>query len=89
MNENTTYISEQEWTGCCPKCGCDNFDCCPDDFDGHEISSGSRDVPPDYEYYWMEFVCPDCGHTVHVICNESPDDAHALDEDILRDRRFD
>lgn len=84
----TTYTNECEWDWVCPECGFDDFGE-PDDFDGHEIPSGSRDVPPDFEYYWMEFVCPDCGHTVHVRCNESPDDAHALDEDILRDSKFD
>lgn len=86
--EEKTYMTESEWGCCCPECGCLDFDY-PDDFEGHEIPSGSRDVPPDYEYYWMEFVCPNCGHTIHVMCKESPDEAHALDEDILRDRRFD
>lgn len=86
--DNTIYLTEQEWDGVCPECGFDDF-CEADDFDGHEIPSGSRDVPPDYEYYWMEFVCPNCGRTIHVKYNESPDDAHALDEDILMDRRFD
>ena len=46
--------------GDCPECGgeMELWDC-----EGHEISSGDRDVPPEYVHDWEQWRCPVCGHT--------------------------
>ena len=47
--------------GDCPECGgeMELWDC-----RGHEISSGNRDLPPNYVTEWEEWCCPYCGHTI-------------------------
>ncbi len=90
MKDNKTYMTQAEWdnSGVCPKCGCSDFGFGPWDCDGETIPSGDRDVPPDFKVYWEEWKCEKCGHIIHVSINQSPDDAHALDEDILMDKRY-
>lgn len=47
--------------GDCPECGGEM------EFwesGGHEISSGDRDVPPEYTTDWEHWRCPICGHII-------------------------
>lgn len=45
--------------GDCPKCGgeMELREC-----EGHEISSGDRDTPPDYEIDYEKWCCEECGY---------------------------